>query len=494
MVVDSFDILRSTSHDLLDKTLQEDLIQKLKNSCYQAVIMSPPCATWSRAPWANEFGPKPLRSSVHPLGFPWLEGHKLDKVSKSNAMVEFCLQVISLAIQLGLAFLLEHPEDLGATTRWGGDTRPASIWQLLPMVSWVHAGDALTGAFYQCQLGATSPKPTRLLHNLPGLQRYLAAGLPLLDGANLYQGPLPKNCNCGRRHTRLIRQATDNTFATTAAAAYPPAMDHWLASTLFDHFLKGGSHKTAKENEENEGENSPQLDHKDSEGHPPHRRPDPEDLEGQPPRHPGGGQRDGALGQGEGPADAEGDDSGVVDGQGGASEEVEPPSKRLRQQPNLPRPSGRGPWAPHQVWYKGKARRMVDGLGLNSPGVRPVGHRLPSRSSAASRLASSFWEEVDTYVTELGKKGRLKLIAELALGRHDKSPFGDVVDGVRVRLDKVVRDLGQEPLPKKGDIPAEIAFRRVLAWGKIVEDADHRFDHWRAAWSSRGNSLGGGGI
>ena len=118
---------------------------------------------------------------------------------------------------------------------------------------------------------------------------------------------------------------------------------------------------------------------------------------------------------------------------------------------------------------------MVDGLGLNSPGVRPVGHRLPSRSSAASRLASSFWEEVDTYVTELGKKGRLKLIAELALGRHDKSPFGDVVDGVRVRLDKVVRDLGQEPLPKKGDIPAEIAFRRVLAWGKIVEDADHRF-------------------
>ena len=253
MVVDSFDILRSTSHDLLDKTLQEDLIQKLKNGCYQAVIMSPPCATWSRAPWANEFGPKPLRSSVHPLWFPWLEGHKLDKVSKSNAMVEFCLQVISLAIQLGLAFLLEHPEDLGATTRWGGDTRPASIWQLLPIVSWVHAGDALTGAFYQCQLGATSPKPTRLLHNLPGLQRYLAAGLPLLDGANLYQGPLPKNCNCGRRHTCLIRQATDNTFATAAAAAYPPAMDHWLASTLFDHLLKGDLTKRPKRTKRTRG-------------------------------------------------------------------------------------------------------------------------------------------------------------------------------------------------------------------------------------------------
>ncbi|CAK8993985.1 Ubiquitin carboxyl-terminal hydrolase 17-like protein E [Durusdinium trenchii] len=214
MVVDSFDILRSTSHDLLDKTLQEDLIQKLKKGYYQAVIMSPPCATWSR---------------VTPL----------------------------------------------------------------------------------------------LVHSI---------------NANL---------------------ATDNAFATTAAA-YPPAMDHWLATLLIiDQILK--------------------------------------------------------------------------------------------------------------IW-KGNHLAVLEEANMM---VFPVKEKV-RRTLKVTILALSTGK-VDTYVTELGKKGRLKLIAELALGRHDKSPFGGVVDCVRERLDEVVRDMGQEPLPKEGDIPAEIALRRVLAWGKIVEDADHRF-------------------
>lgn len=44
--------------------------------------------------------------------------------------------------------------------------------------------------------------------------------------------------------------------------------------------------------------------------------------------------------------------------------------KRRKQ---LPAPQGERPWAHLQVWYKGKARKMVDGLGL--AGIRPAGHR-----------------------------------------------------------------------------------------------------------------------
>ena len=32
--------------------------------------MSPPCSTWSRAVWANQLGPKPVRSREFPVGFP----------------------------------------------------------------------------------------------------------------------------------------------------------------------------------------------------------------------------------------------------------------------------------------------------------------------------------------------------------------------------------------------------------------------------------------
>lgn len=173
--VDAYDILRSEDHDLLNPVLQEQLIQKLKAGEYDAIIMSPPCATWSRAPWANSFGPRPLRSSLHPMGFPWLEKEKRDKVMKSNGMVE-----------------------------------------------------------------CTFPKPTRLLHNLPGLQAVLASGLPQLDSSATYVGPLAPDCNCGQVHIPLIRKSTTDTFATTAAAAYPPAMDAWLAHALFNHLLKRG--------------------------------------------------------------------------------------------------------------------------------------------------------------------------------------------------------------------------------------------------------------
>ena len=163
-------------------------------------MMAPPCGTWSRALWANDHGPRPLRSSVHPWGFPWLEGPKLDKVNKSNSMVELCLQAITIALQQGVPFILEHPEDLGSTARWGDDIRPASIWQLLPIRNWVQQGLAFSGAFYQCELGAPSPKPTRLLTGIESLIEGTYVGLPTFSARSQYSGPLPGRCRCGQVH------------------------------------------------------------------------------------------------------------------------------------------------------------------------------------------------------------------------------------------------------------------------------------------------------
>lgn len=154
--MDCFDIKRDAKHDLLDEALRKDLLDRIAAGYYQAVIMSPPCGTWSRAPWANNHGPRPLRSSEHPFRFPWLESWRKTKVEQSNSMVELCLQCITLCIKHGIHFLLEHPEDLGATSRYGPHTRPASIWQLLPIQSRVHHGQAFCGAMFQCTWGAPS--------------------------------------------------------------------------------------------------------------------------------------------------------------------------------------------------------------------------------------------------------------------------------------------------------------------------------------------------
>ena len=150
----------------------------------------------------------------------------------------------------------------------------------------------------------------------------------------------------------------------------------------------------------------------------------------------------------------------------------------------------------HQVWYKGRARRLVDGLGNNSPGIRPVGHRHPPLTGEGQRLADRFWQMVTSFVDGFDKKHRLKLIAELALGKRSSSPFSQQADLMRAELDKLVSTLGQDPRRRPGDVNAEVGFRRVRAWASLLEDAGS-WTTWRAPESQSvfvEKSLGGGGV
>ena len=80
-------------------------------------------------------------------------------------------------------FLGEHPEDLG------GLHSPASIWKLPDLRN---AAEKLEGmqsiALHQCNWGAPTPKPTRLLTDLPLHASFLYRQWPQLDG----HGRLPR--------------------------------------------------------------------------------------------------------------------------------------------------------------------------------------------------------------------------------------------------------------------------------------------------------------
>lgn len=86
----------------------------------------------------------------------------------------------------------------------------------------------------------------------------------------------------------------------------------------------------------------------------------------------------------------------------------------------------------------------------------------------AEELAGIFWQAVDTFMEQAGKGGLLKLISELALGRHSESPFQEIVPELRGRLDVCARRLGQYPDRKEGDVHTEIAYRRLHAWAALV--------------------------
>ena len=106
--VEEWDITNGKQYDLLNEQVQQQLLARIANHDL-AVLMSPPCGTWSRAPWANQFGPRPLRPSQSPWGFAWLEGSRLRKVGQSNTMMRFCIQVLcQLQLQdFATSFLLE---------------------------------------------------------------------------------------------------------------------------------------------------------------------------------------------------------------------------------------------------------------------------------------------------------------------------------------------------------------------------------------------------
>jgi hypothetical protein len=198
---------------------------------WDALIITPPCNTWSRLPWSDSPGPKPLRSRRHPWGFPWLSGKALIKCNLGNSFVKQTLEAANAAFDAGTQFLVEHPEDLGVTSSGG---EPASIWMLEDLLATHSRTSAHTAALFQCTFGAPYGKPTRLWGTLPGLTTLPHQGWPMFSKQGNYQGPLPKTC--GHQHSRkLVGRNSDGGFNSEGSAAYPPLMCKWIAECIATH-------------------------------------------------------------------------------------------------------------------------------------------------------------------------------------------------------------------------------------------------------------------
>lgn len=130
---------------------------------------------------------------------------------------------------------------------------------------------------------------------------------------------------------------------------------------------------------------------------------------------------------------------------------------------------------PLKVHYKGKIRNFCDGLGKCSPGIRPAGSRGVKRSMDGNRLAELFWQEVNGVVDGMDKKTRLRLIANLALGKVESSPFASEMEAIKERLDHHIANMRKNPGRRKQDRSTAINFRRLKAWAEILGDEDSLF-------------------
>ena len=77
--VDMVDIRVRPHLDVTKRAVQQSLLNKIKAGVYAAIILSPPCSTFTRATFSNRRGPRPVRTFVHLRGLPrltWTERRK----------------------------------------------------------------------------------------------------------------------------------------------------------------------------------------------------------------------------------------------------------------------------------------------------------------------------------------------------------------------------------------------------------------------------------
>ena len=251
------DILRNRKRgDLMNGHRRRFFLAQARKGTYDAVITSPPCGTFSRARWANNAGPRPLRLAHCPRGFPWLTGAQRQGVAAANTHVDFSADILRIQFERDESAmgLMEHPEDLGAVRC--GD-HPGSAWHFHNIKDLVDLPGVVWGALLQSDWDRPYPKPSRLLGRLDGLLEVVHVGPPTLDKDKNYVGPAPKAEGV---KAMTLGKSADGSFLSTATAAWPPKLCGALAERIVTHFLTNGKAQ--------EGGFGRQEDHQRREDHP----------------------------------------------------------------------------------------------------------------------------------------------------------------------------------------------------------------------------------
>ena len=234
--VEMVDIQVKPHLDLTKDTVQQQLLNKIATGRYFALLLSPPCSTFSRVTWANRRGPRPVRSFASLKGFKRLSWTERKRANWGDTMADFSFKAFSTQMAQDDAMaLFENPEDLGAVK--AGEhrgVRPGSMWQFQQFLELLQLLLVETVAFYQQDFGTEYLKPTRLL--LGGFEQtpeHFAHGPAVFDDQGFYLGPL-----AARTSKRHLVGTLHNKFATAGTEQWPSEMCKWIATAVLEKFAK----------------------------------------------------------------------------------------------------------------------------------------------------------------------------------------------------------------------------------------------------------------
>ena len=206
-----------TAHDVLRDELGHRLATRARRGDFDVVFLATPCASYSVVHRPQ------LRAREQPLGVDGVPRRWRRFLDKHNRLAEVSAGIIRAATASGTAWAIENPADRGDETSlawWDRYPDHAPIWLSPPVRDAIAAGGGVTRTFAQCSFAAPVQKWTSIAHS-PCLSADLA---PLDD--------MP--CRHGRvRHAEQAHgRHADGSSRADAAAAYPPAMNDFIAEAL----------------------------------------------------------------------------------------------------------------------------------------------------------------------------------------------------------------------------------------------------------------------
>lgn len=497
---------------LLNSEARTSYLSDIRDGRWHLLVVSPPCASFSRAVLANTRGPRPVRNATYPMGFPWLEGAPRRRADEGSAIILFCAAALQAAADARargrwVRGVMEFPEDLGRAELG----TPASPWQLDAFRKLTDCGYC-SFAFLQHRFGAPAAKPSRLLTDLWSLARGGALGWPSFDAEGFYRGPLVFDSTVPAE--QLVQNDGSAKELLASTGAYPPRMLAWIAEGFAVEIA--ASRRAAA------------LRAGGLPGRPSDRWAGPPPSRGPPVRDEPMQESDVYIGRGsEGhrpskwgnpwkvakdfPAEAAVNAYRTWLGNGAhlRDELHELAGRRLRchcpagqpchadaiievfiaeaeaederrERAAEPRAAG-GVGEPLQLRHRGGLRGVVDGAGLCSPGRWRPQDRLLGEGKAVDQIRGLVrttvlaWQasENERIGTE---KGLRAAIFELAAGKRRQEP---VPKALSTRLSdglaRIAKTHGADPMPREGDRPQKIQVRLLGAVANLLEDPDSTY-------------------
>ena len=229
------DIRYNKRWDFTSAAVRRKWLSFISQGGADALLVTPPCSTFSRAHWANDEGPLPLRSSVFPRGFPWNSYARKHKAWQGNVLADFSFEAMEAQLaHSDRVAAMEQPEDLGKPPKQRiPNQRPASMWQWQQHAQLASQESTQSVALSQLDFGSPHTKPTRLLFRIQGqLHPAMYSGLPEFDEEGSYIGPLPRKVGLP-----LIGKHGGQ-YRTAVAAEWPPDLCLWMAQQVLLSFQR----------------------------------------------------------------------------------------------------------------------------------------------------------------------------------------------------------------------------------------------------------------